>query len=245
MSPMNPPEALRCLGALLDRSEAAWLAAALEDGDPLTSAVGVVTQEKQASVIELADVAALRRRPEILASVLRGIEGAHSTAREVTAIWTTPSAISSGGVTTSLVSLVNQARRSVVCSTYNFQESSGMWQALRTASSRPGVGVSVYLDREVGTVGGSAPLGDVAAQIAPGVVYATKAIKGRPVRNHAKFLVIDSRWLVVTSANFSWSAENRNIELGVQIDDVRLARQVEDELAEMRGTLYTQVDPAH
>ena len=57
---------------------------------------------------------------------------------------------------------------------------------------------------------------------------------GRPVRNHAKFLSIDHRFLLVTSANFSWSAENGNLEFGVLIDNRNLAETVERELRERR-----------
>lgn len=50
------------------------------------------------------------------------------------------------------------------------------------------------------------------------------------MRNHAKFLVVDHQILVVTSANLSLSAEERNVELGLRIDDPLLARTVEDQM---------------
>ena len=50
------------------------------------------------------------------------------------------------------------------------------------------------------------------------------------MRNHAKFLVVDHQILVVTSANLSYSAEERNVELGLRIDDPLLARTVEDQM---------------
>lgn len=45
--------------------------------------------------------------------------------------------------------------------------------------------------------------------------------------SHAKFIVIDHAMLLLTSANFSFSAENRNIEFGLRIHDPALAASVE------------------
>ena len=50
------------------------------------------------------------------------------------------------------------------------------------------------------------------------------------MRNHAKFLVVDHQILVVTSANLSLSAEERNVDLGLRIDDPLLARTGEDQM---------------
>jgi phosphatidylserine/phosphatidylglycerophosphate/cardiolipin synthase-like enzyme len=44
---------------------------------------------------------------------------------------------------------------------------------------------------------------------------------------HAKAVVIDRRWTLLTSANFTEAAQERNIEGGVVVDDVRLAERVE------------------
>jgi len=43
---------------------------------------------------------------------------------------------------------------------------------------------------------------------------------------HAKAVVIDGRWTLLTSANFTEAAHERNIEAGVVIDDTRLAERV-------------------
>jgi phosphatidylserine/phosphatidylglycerophosphate/cardiolipin synthase-like enzyme len=56
-----------------------------------------------------------------------------------------------------------------------------------------------------------------------------------------KFLSIDHRFLLVRSANASWSAENANIELGVLIDDSSLAESVERELREVEDLLFERV----
>ncbi|MSP93589.1 MAG: phospholipase, partial [Myxococcales bacterium] len=43
---------------------------------------------------------------------------------------------------------------------------------------------------------------------------------------HAKAVVVDGRWTLLTSANFTEAAQERNIEAGVVIDDKQLAERV-------------------
>jgi phosphatidylserine/phosphatidylglycerophosphate/cardiolipin synthase-like enzyme len=43
---------------------------------------------------------------------------------------------------------------------------------------------------------------------------------------HAKCVVVDERWSLVTSANFTNRAQTRNIELGVLIDDEPFAQKI-------------------
>jgi phosphatidylserine/phosphatidylglycerophosphate/cardiolipin synthase-like enzyme len=43
---------------------------------------------------------------------------------------------------------------------------------------------------------------------------------------HAKAVVVDARWTLLTSANFTEAAHERNIEAGVVVDDVQLATRV-------------------
>ncbi len=61
------------------------------------------------------------------------------------------------------------------------------------------------------------------------------------MRNHAKFLAIDHRFLLVTSANFSWSAEYGNVEFGVLIDNPNLTESVEREIYRVEDQLYERV----
>jgi phosphatidylserine/phosphatidylglycerophosphate/cardiolipin synthase-like enzyme len=58
-----------------------------------------------------------------------------------------------------------------------------------------------------------------------------------------KFLSIDHRFLLVTSANFSWSAENANLEFGVLIDNPNLAEAIERELREAEDLIFEHVRP--
>ncbi|MEU5840062.1 hypothetical protein ABZ820_41345 [Streptomyces diacarni] len=45
----------------------------------------------------------------------------------------------------------------------------------------------------------------------------------------------------MTSANFSWSAENNNVEFGVLIDNPNLTEAVERELQAAEGAVYERV----
>jgi len=77
----------------------------------------------------------------------------------------------------------------------------------------------------------------------PALILRTKPFDGSQVRNHSKFLSIDHRFLLVTSANFSWSAENANLELGVLIDNSNLAEAIERELREAEDFIFEHVRP--
>jgi phosphatidylserine/phosphatidylglycerophosphate/cardiolipin synthase-like enzyme len=132
----------------------------------------------------------------------------------------------------------------VVCSTFNFQRSSGLWPALRRAAHRPGVAVRVYLDARAADqqpAAWSPTTAQVAAHMKPGTVLRTKNFDGGYVRNHAKFLIIDHRFLLVTSANFSRSAEHENVEFGVYLDNPNLAEAVERQLREIEDLVYEPI----
>lgn len=83
----------------------------------------------------------------------------------------------------------------------------------------------------------------IAANLRPGVVLRTRAFQAKPVRKHAKFLCVDHRFLAVTSANFSWSAEYGNVELGVMLDNPNVAESVEREMRGAEHSIYEVVDP--
>jgi phosphatidylserine/phosphatidylglycerophosphate/cardiolipin synthase-like enzyme len=150
-----------------------------------------------------------------------------------------------GRLTQSVTYLVDNARYSVVCSTFNFQRSSGLWKALHRAAQRPEITMKVYLDMEAADAAprrpGSPTTDEVAAHLRPALILRTKQCYGRQVRNHSKFLSIDHRFLLVTSANFSWSAENANLEFGVLIDNPNLAEAIERELREAEDFIFERV----
>ncbi len=231
------PAAARELGQRLTGTEARLVADRLAGGDTLTSALRAVAAGNRAPVRSLLAGGSAASR----IAVLRAIEGARSTPTSATPLWTMPGHLArSGPLTASVPHLVDGARQSITCSTFNFQRSSGLWPALRRAAQRPELAVRVYLD--AAAAGRGAPTAsEVAAHLRPGVVLRTTEFDGAGVRNHAKFLAIDHRFLLVTSANYSWSAEYGNVEFGVLVDDRNLTEAVERELREAENLLYERV----
>lgn len=242
----SPAEAARELGRLLTGSEAKDVADRLADGDTLTVALQAVApaiRPRLRALLEAGDSPVLARTHAV--AVLRAIEGARSMTTAIDPLWTMPGHLArTGPLTSSVDRLVDGARRSVTCSTFNFQRTSVLWAALRRAALRPEIDLKVYVDARAadGRRGGSTPTTDqVAAHLHPGVVLRTRPFDGAAVRNHAKFLAIDHRFLLVTSANFSWSAEHGNVELGVLADNVNLVQAVESQLSRVEDFLYERV----
>ena len=227
------------MGLLLSGTEARLIAEALEEGDSLSSALSGLDGSRRGEAKMLLEVAGLAKDPAALIAVLRAIEGARAQTTSVETLWTMPGHVAqSSGLTTSIAKLIEGARSSVICSTFNFQTTSLLWQGLHDAARRPGVAVRVYVDSHA-TSGSSGPdVGQVAEWLSPAVVFRTGAFDGKQVRNHAKFISVDHRWIVVTSANFSWSAEFGNVELGVLVDDADLAESVEREMRDAEEVLY-------
>lgn len=232
------------LGALLTGSEATKLAARFADGDTLTQAMQGVALGRRPEVRAALEAAGVvPSNPGLAVPVLRAIQGA-ATARttDISPIWTLPGHLADyGALTTSLKDLVLTARQSVTCSTFNFQTSSALWEALRVVAGRGTVDVRVYLDTKAAdhnTWAGSPTSQEVAAQLAGATVYRTRKLNDTLVRNHAKFVAVDHQFLIVTSANFSHSAEHHNIELGLRVDSRSLTELVEQQLIDAEAFLY-------
>ena len=235
------------LGRLLTGTEAGKLAARLEDGDSLTQALQGIAPGRKAEVrraLEEADI--VPANLPVALAVLSAIEGA-ATARttEISPVWTLPGYIADyGALTTSIKDLVLTARQSVTCSTFNFQRSSALWDALREVSARGTVDVRIYLDTRAANQPkwpGSPTSAEVAAQLPGASVYRTRKLNGTFVRNHAKFVAVDHQFLIVTSANFSRSAEHHNVELGLRVDSRPLTELVEKQVHDAAPSVYEMV----
>lgn len=230
---------------MLTGAEAGAIADRLDDGDTLTAALQALPSARRGPVRHLVVTGGLAADLSGLAAVLRGVQGARSDATRITPLWTMPGQLAQyGALTSSLTKLVDDARESVTCATFNFQTTSGMWDALVRAAGRDEVAVTVYLDTLASQpAGGWVPPSAeaVAAHLKPARVFRTTSYEGRLVRTHAKFLAIDHRTLVVTSANFSWSAENGNVEFGVRIDDPGITEAVEKQLRDAEPVVYERV----
>lgn len=227
------------LGSFLTAYEAERLATALEAGDTTAQALKEVHAARRSTARQLltdADIGPHRAAASV--AVLRAIAGARGVRTTITPVWTMPGAEATiGRLTSEAQRLIDDARMSVVCSSFNFTPRSGMWTSLRAASIRPGVSVTVYLDAGAGSPDA------VAAHLPRATVYRTLALPGarRSLVSHAKFIVIDRALTLLTSANFSYRAENTNIELGLLVHDTTLASSIESTMRTKHGVLYERV----
>jgi phosphatidylserine/phosphatidylglycerophosphate/cardiolipin synthase-like enzyme len=233
-------EPYAALGAFLTAYEAERLAMVLAAGETTGRALREVHAARRTEAKRLLAAADLgQQRADISVAVLRAIAGARAIRTTVTPVWTMPgSEATAGRLTSEARRLIDDARMSIVCSSYNFTPNSRMWTALRDASSRPGVAVTVYLDATVGSTDA------VAANLPNATVYRTVQRPGtdRRLVSHAKFVIIDRALVLLTSANFSHSAEHSNIELGLLVHDTALAASIESLLRSKHGVLYERVD---
>lgn len=238
----NDTAAASDLGRLLTATEATELAARLADNDTLSAALQVIAPAHRPQVRSLLEAIGF---PAPALFVLHAIRGARSVHTGMHLLWTMPGHLAqSGPLTTSAPYLVDNARNSVTCSTFNFQRSSGMWGALQRAAARPEVALRVYVDTQAADLDPrpwSPTTTEIAKHLSPGIILRTKIFDKSYVRNHAKFLAIDHRFLLVSSANLSWSAEHGNVEFGVLIDNPNVAEAVERELQDTEQVLYERV----
>ena len=231
-------EPFSALGEYLTVKEAEGVAAVLEAGESTSFALGKVHSSRRAQAAALLTAAGLGSSQAALSvAVLRAVAGAKSVHRELVPVWTMPgNEATVGHLTSEFHRIVSGARVSVTCATYNFSPHSNMWNALRTASEQPDVTVIVYLDADKGD-----PVG-VKAQLPRATVYQSGELPGgKPIVSHTKFIIIDHEVVLLTSANFSYSAENTNVEFGLEIRDSGLAASIEKTMASKHGSLYELV----
>jgi phosphatidylserine/phosphatidylglycerophosphate/cardiolipin synthase-like enzyme len=75
----------------------------------------------------------------------------------------------------------------------------------------------------------------------PDMFFDPRALEPRGIVNaclHAKCLIIDERWVLVTSANFTEAAQERNIEAGVVLDNQGLAKRMVSQFERLVGQKY-------
>lgn len=226
------------LGRFLTSAEARGMAAMLASGEHVSKALREVGSARRSEAKALMAAAGLDHdNAQLAVAVLDAIAGAKASQRELTPVWTMPgNEAEVGHLTSQFHKLVLGARTSVTAATYNFTPNSHMWKVLKEASEHPGVQVSLYVD------GDKADAQKVKAQMPRATVFRSSTLAdGRQIVSHAKFIVIDRALMLITSANFSFSAENFNIEFGLLIDNPTLAESVEEQMFSKRGTLYEEV----
>lgn len=231
-------EPYEALGEYLTASEAIGIATVLAAGQHTSHALREVNAARRERAKALLLAASLgHANLESAIAVLRAIAGAKSVRHDLTPVWTMPgNEASTGHLTSEFHRLVQAARQSVTCATYNFEPTSQMWDVLRGASEQSGVVVTLYVDAD------KADGEKVKAQLPRATVYRSSVLpNGKQIVSHAKFVIIDHALLLLTSANFSFSAENRNVEFGLRIHDAALAASIEGTMRSKHGSLYELV----
>lgn len=229
---------LKQLGKYLTATEAESLAVLIGAGEHTAHALASVSPSRRGHAASLLKAAGIGHSSlEQSVAVLRGIAGAKSAHRDLIPVWTMPgNEATTGRLTNQFHDIVAAARISVTCATYNFSPTSNMWDALKTASEEPEVVVCVYVDAGKGHPAG------VKARLPHATVYSSATLPdGQPIVSHTKFIVVDHEVILLSSANFSYSAENRNVEFGLLIHDGGLAASIESTMAGKRGSLYQAV----
>lgn len=230
-----PSDPFGALGEYLTANEAQALAVQFSLRQHVIKALGSINPGRRVDAKELLATAGLDHTDgPRAAAVLGAIAGAKSVHRDLTPVWTMPgNEAKVGHLTSEFHRLVQAARVSITCATYNFEKTSQMWTVLKEASQQPGVVVTVYVDSDV------ADAIKVKMQLPRATVYRSAELpSGKRVVSHAKFIIIDHELLLLTSANFSFSAENRNVEFGLLVRDGALAESVESTMTSKHGSLY-------
>lgn len=234
-----PPDPCEALAAFLTASEAIGIATLLATGQHTAHALREVNAARREEAKKLLQDAGLGHNDVSRSlAVLHAVAGAKSVREHLTPVWTMPgNEATVGHLTGEFHRLVQAARQSVTCATYNFEPTSKMWDVLKRASEAPGVTVTLYVDAE------KADASRIKASLPRATVYRSATLPGgQRVVSHAKFVIIDHSVLLLTSANFSFSGEHRNIEFGLLVRDASLANSIENTMSSKHGTLYELAD---
>jgi len=225
--------ALDRLSALLSPTELGRVADGLRIDGAARRAARTVSGEKRGECVALLeDVLDAFGDAGLLAATLTTI--AVAAARHPSPpvlVWSGPQLPGDSVRTTeAIVRLIDEAEESVLASTYSATVDGAFVTALRRAAERK-LQITVIAD--------VAKLGDIARAIATAIPRATllgyhySAGHWSGVQ-HSKFLVIDGRTSLVTSANLSTQAVEMNLEAGVLIqDDPGFASQIVRRVADL------------
>jgi phosphatidylserine/phosphatidylglycerophosphate/cardiolipin synthase-like enzyme len=164
-----------------------------------------------------------------------------STPRDIDLVWTGPELPGTTARDTLVVvrELFATAKKRVLVVGYTFDHGAEIMRPLYEAMRDHGVETDIYLDLPPPKTGVTSenhvrrfvneflasnwPFG---APV-PRIFYDPRTItRGSRASLHAKCIVVDDRRVLVTSANFTSRGQERNIEVGVLIDDEALARRL-------------------
>lgn len=149
-----------------------------------------------------------------------------------------------------LESLFARVERRVIVSTYVIHNGRAVFAPLaKRLREQPGIVVEIYVNLPSKTGLDEDEQTDVERYLAtfarehwpdglalPALYYDPESRKLGAARAslHAKCVVVDERWALVTSANFTEAAQERNIEAGVLLDHPKLAEALAERFRALR-----------
>lgn len=162
---------------------------------------------------------------------------------DIELVWSGPDALGTESRDSARVleELFEGATRSVLIAGYNLQPGAHFDALARVARGNPSLRVKVFAHvfaDKYPTLGEALAAHDAGLRAALGAVPSAQVRAHRPsgplleqarakhFNMHAKCVTIDERRVLVTSANFSYTAQERNVEVGVALDDPRLAARI-------------------
>ncbi len=187
-------------------------------------------------------------KPPLLAFLLRALANEREEAQRlrdgIELVWTGPDVPGVHSRDTHVVvrELFGSAETSVLISGYALYQGHTIFKSLSDRmEARPCLEVRLFLNvgRPTGDPRGAEDLVREFAQafrtrhwpgkVAPSLFYDPRSldgVEGQPACLHAKCIVIDDAIALITSANLTQAAQERNIEAGVLVNDARFARNL-------------------
>jgi cardiolipin synthase len=223
---------LEPLGALLAPTELRRVADSLViDGVPRRAVRSLsIDKREPAEGLVRAVLEAFGSR-QAVAATLRAIAAtAERVPEPPTLVWSGPQLPGDSVRTTSaIVRLIDEAEESVLASTYSGTATAPFVQALVRAAQRK---VTITVVADVSQQKGCAEAISGAVPRAR-VLGFYDVVTGQPRMQHSKVLVIDGRTALVTSANLSYSAVEKNLEAGLLVHDSSVASQITRRFADL------------
>lgn len=196
--------------------------------------------ELQALRAEGLSAQALARWLGALAAERARVEGARE---DLTLVWSGPETVGAENRDSARVleELFAGATDSLLIAGFNFRAGEHFATLAAAMAERPALTVEVYAHVFIGPgddLGRALGAHDAALKRALGALPFARvrchrpsgalleAARDRSFNLHAKCVVADRRRVLVTSANFTFTAQERNVELGLRLDDPNVAERV-------------------
>lgn len=219
------------LAQFLEPGEAVRLADAFAESRPVDLALAEVRASRRPELRSLV-VDCLRDLDgdkSLLAAMLAAIGAAgHRNEHSVEVVWSGPVADGMQGRSTRAVAaeLIDSATQRVHVATYSATKSSPYVTSLKAAIAR-GIEVTLVVDLAHQPVAVEMLAGELAGSM---IIDLLPREDGQYAIMHAKLVLVDDRVALVTSANFSESAADRNLEAGVIVRDPNVVRGMREHL---------------